>query len=279
MTMPKDLLFIRHGESEANIVQKHDDHGLGMDVTQEIFARPDWQHRLTDKGIEQAKRAKEYIDRELGGLASFDSLYVSPFFRTRETAAHVGGLALEGWTIDDRLIERGWGVYGKMSRAEQKERFPLTAAEKASNPSYVWLDGGESMGDVYGRFRDFQGTLHREQSESRVAVVSHGDFINASRYGIERMMPEEWKEIDDDRQYKIRNCTLLHYTRVNPEDPSDVQPKLRWRRYIYPDAVDESPNGGEWFQLPERRRFSGADLLAQIERAPRLLPGESVEAA
>lgn len=92
-------------------------------------------------------------------------------------------------------------------------------------------------------------------------------------------MPEEWKEIDDDRQYKIRNCTLLHYTRVNPEDPSDVQPKLRWRRYIYPDAVDESPNGGEWFQLPERRRFSGADLLAQIERAPRLLPGESVEAA
>ena len=156
MTMPKDLLFIRHGESEANIVQKHDDHGLGMDVTQEIFARPDWQHRLTAKGIEQAKRAKEYIDRELGGLASFDSLYVSPFFRTRETAAHVGGLALEGWTIDDRLIERGWGVYGKMSRAEQKERFPLTAAEKASNPSYVRLDGGESMGDVYGRFRDFR---------------------------------------------------------------------------------------------------------------------------
>ena len=157
MTMPKDLLFIRHGESEANIVQKHDDHGLGMDVTQEIFARPDWQHRLTAKGIEQAKRAKEYIDRELGGLASFDSLYVSPIFRTRETAAHVGGLALEGWTIDDRLIERGWGVYGKMSRAEQKERFPLTAAEKASNPGTCGWMAAKAWATCTGVFVIFRG--------------------------------------------------------------------------------------------------------------------------
>lgn len=271
MTMPRDLLFIRHGESEANIVQKHDNHGIDMNIVPDIFARPDWQQRLSMQGVEQARRAKEYIDRELGGLATFDALYVSPFFRTRETAAYVGGADLAGWTIDDRIIERSWGIYGKMSRAEQAEKFPLTAAEKKVNPLYVRLDGGESVHDVYGRFRDFQGTLHREQADARVAVVTHGDFINAARYGIERMTPEEWEDIDNDKAYKIRNCTLLHYTRVNPEDPGDVRTKLHWRRYIYPDATHESPDGGNWVELSERRRYSGEELLGQVERAARLI--------
>lgn len=53
MTMPLDLLFIRHGESEANIVQKRDDHGVDQVVTEAIFARPDWRQRLTARGIDQ----------------------------------------------------------------------------------------------------------------------------------------------------------------------------------------------------------------------------------
>jgi len=269
--MPRDILFIRHGESEANIVQKNDNHGVSIEVAGTIFSRPDWQQRLTDRGVEQAAIARQFIERELGGLATFDALYVSPFMRTRETAAHLGGMALDGWTIDDRIVERSWGVYGKVSRAEQRAKFPLTAAEKRANPWYIRLDGGESMPDVYGRFRDFQGTLHREQAGKRVAVVSHGDFINVARYGIERMMPEEWEDIDSDPDYVLRNCTLLHYTRVNPNNAEDVREKINWRRYIYPDAIEESPDAGQWVELSERRRYSGAELLMQVERAPRLL--------
>lgn len=271
MTMPNHLLFIRHGESEANIVQKRDDHGLSIEMARSIFNRPDWQNRLTSKGVEQAKQAKEWIDRELGGLASFDALYVSPFMRTRETAAHVGGPELEGWTIDDRIVERSWGVYGKVPRAEQRAQFPLTAAEKAANPWYIRLDGGESMPDVYARFRDFQGTLHREQAGRNVVVVSHGDFINAARYGIERLLPEEWEELDSNPDYMLRNCTLLEYTNTNPDEPEDVRTKLNWRRYTYPDAPEESPAEGAWLELPKRRRFSGAELLTQTELSPRLL--------
>lgn len=160
MTMPKDLIFIRHGESEANIVQKHDDHGVDMKTAAAIFARPDWRQRLA----------------------------------------------------------------------------------------------------------------HREQADRRVVTVSRGDFINAARYGVERMTPEEWEELDEDRTHTIRNCTLLHYTRVNPLDPSDVRDKLRWRRYIYPDAPDASPDGGLWVELSERRRYSGSELIGQADRAaPRLL--------
>lgn len=271
MSMPNDLVFIRHGQSEANTVQKDDsNHGYDDETVRALFGRPDWQHRLTSQGIEQAKQARKWVDENLGGLESFDALYVSPFYRTRETAAYLGGPDLGGWTVDDRVVERSWGVYGKHPTSEQRALFPMTSEEKAQNPWYTRLDGGESMPDVYARFRDFQSTLHREQENARVCVVSHGDFMNAARYGIERMTPEEWEKIDADQTYAIRNCTVLHYTRINPEDSEDIRDKLHWRRYIYPDNIASSPFGGRWVELSERRRYSGSELIDQANAAKRL---------
>ncbi len=274
MSMPLDLVFVRHGQSEANIIQKLDKEGAENQHLARVNARPDWKQRLAPQGIEQAKTAGRWLDENLGGVASFDGRYVSPFLRTRETAAYIGGHDTGEWTIDDRVVERSWGVYGTVARAEQRVQFPLTAKLHEATPWYVRFDGGESMPDVYGRFRDFQGTLHREQSDKRVIVVSHGDFINVARYGVERMRPEQWEALDRDPRYNIRNCSILHYTRVNPDDSNDVRDKIHWRRMIYPTAPDESPDGGNWVELPERQRFSGAELLEQAELAPRLLEDE-----
>jgi broad specificity phosphatase PhoE len=271
MAMPNDIIFVRHGQSEANIVQKMSRETVHHEREQEINDRPDWQHRLSAKGIEQAKIAKSWIDTNLGGIDSFDAKYVSPFLRTRETAAYIGGEDSAEWTIDDRIVERSWGVYGTVPRAEQRTQFPLTSKLQSATPWYVRFDGGESMPDVYGRFRDFQGTLHREQSGRKVVVVSHGDFINVARYGIERMRPEQWEAIDRDPTLTIRNCSISHYTRVNPEDEDDVRDKITWRRMVYPDAPDESPDGGNWVELPTRQRFTGSELLQQAEFAPPLL--------
>ncbi|MFZ1301313.1 MAG: histidine phosphatase family protein [Candidatus Microsaccharimonas sp.] len=272
--MPNDIVFVRHGQSEANIIQKMTKNDESHVHESQINDRPDWKQRLSHKGIEQAKNAKFWIDEHLGGVESFDARYVSPFLRTRETAAYIGGPETGEWTVDDRVVERSWGVYGIVPRAEQRAQFPLTAKLHSSTPWYVRFDGGESMPDVYGRFRDFQGTLHREESGRRVIVVSHGDFINVARYGIERMRPEQWEAIDRDPNYSIRNCSITHYTRVNPEDSNDVRDKITWRRMIYPDAVNESPNGGNWVELPGRQRFTGAELLQQVEFSPPLLGDE-----
>lgn len=271
MSMPNDLVFVRHGQSEANIVQKADKKGELHEAAERINDRPDWQHRLSAKGVAQAEATRVWLDENLGGAQSFDGKYLSPFLRTRETAAYIGGPECEGWTVDDRVVERSWGVYGIVPRAEQRKQFPLTSRLHEATPWYVRFDGGESMPDVYGRFRDFQGTLHREQSGRRVIVVSHGDFINVARYGIERMLPEQWEEMDKDPRYTIRNCSVTHYTRINPQDSEDIRDKLHWRRIVYPDAVEESPDGGNWVELPERQRFSGAELLTQTNRAERIL--------
>lgn len=273
MPMPNDLVFVRHGESEMNVVHRvsklneADKHPKEA----EINDRPDWRQRLSTRGIQQAKLAKDWIDQNLGGAESFDGRYVSPFLRTRETAAYIGGLELGDWTVDDRLVERSWGIYGVVPKAEQRVLYPITARLHKETPWFVRFEGGESMPDVYGRFRDFQGTLHREESGKRVLVVSHGDFMNVVRYGVERMLPEQWEAMDSDKRYTIRNCCILHYTRVNPEDPSDVREKIQWRRTIYPDAPEESPDGGEWVELSKRQRFTGAELLKQLEISPNLL--------
>ena len=275
MAMPNDIVFVRHGQSEANIIQRFDKTGdIRHTHEQAIHSRPDWQQRLSQMGIEQAKIAKDWIDANLGGVDSFDGRYVSPFLRTRETAAYIGGLETGDWTIDDRIVERSWGVYGTVPKAEQRSQFPLTVHLHKTTPWYVRFDGGESMPDVYGRFRDFQGTLHREQPGRRVIVVSHGDFINVARYGIERMRPEQWEAIDRDPRYTIRNCSIVHYTRVNPEDEDDVRNRMTWQRMVYPDALEESPAGGAWVELPARQRFTGSELLAQVEFVPPLLEDE-----
>jgi broad specificity phosphatase PhoE len=272
--MPNDIIFVRHGQSEANIVQKLAKDDLHHENEDKINDRPDWQQRLSARGIEQAKNAKLWIDQYLGGVESFDARYVSPFLRTRETAAYLGGVETGEWTIDDRIVERSWGVYGIVPRAEQRAQFPLTAKLHTITPWYVRFDGGESMPDVYGRFRDFQGTLHREQSGRRVLVVSHGDFINVARYGIERMLPEQWEAIDRDPSLTIRNCSITHYSRVNPDDTDDIRDKITWRRIVYPDVVDQSPDNGEWVELPARQRFNGAELIQQVSFAPPLLVNE-----
>lgn len=271
MPMPNDLVLVRHGQSEANIIQKADRAETPHPAAGDINDRPDWQQRLSPLGIEQARLAKRWIDANLGSVSSFDAKYLSPFLRTRETAAYIGGEECGEWTVDDRVAERSWGVYGIVPRAEQRQQFPLTNKLHEVTPWYVRFDGGESMPDVYGRFRDFQGTLHREASGKKVIVVSHGDFINVARYGIERMLPEQWEAMDRDPRYTIRNCSITHYTRVNPSDPSDVHDKLHWRRIIYPDAITESPDNGEWMELPARQRFTGSELLEQTGFATPLL--------
>ena len=270
MTMPLEIVFVRHGESEANIAQKStgNSDAAYMDL---VNARADWRHRLTPRGITQAQNAGEWLRQEFNGLDYFDVRYFSPFIRTRETAAHLSGSQDVKWTHEDRVIERDWGEFGRMSRADQQKFFPFVAKEKQLNPWYARLAGGESLMDVYARVRDMQATLAREYPDGKVLFVTHGDAMNVWRYAIERMLPEGWEALDKESAYAFKNCSVLHYTRVNPADSADIRNKLHWRRLVH--TVDElsSPDSGQWVELPDRRRFTAQELLEQVEISDRLM--------
>ena len=220
----------------------------------------------TSCGRWQAVRASGFFE---GGLAQhFDIGYVSPFIRTRETAALLGGDAFE-WLIDDRLRERDWGHYGTVPAADRAEIFPRTEKHRVLSPWYVHLDGGESLATaVSARFRDFVATLHREQSDYRVVVVTHGEFMWTARYVLERMLPEEWETLDADRSSRLRNCTLLEYTRRDPLTGA-LGPHIGWRRIRYTDS-DNSPHGGHWVRLGGRRSFTGRQLAQTAAAVPGL---------
>ncbi len=273
MSMPREIVFIRHGESEANIVQRIDSDVTDSAYIDMVKARSDWRHRLTYNGVQQAINAGQWITKNLGGMEYFDVCYFSPFIRTRETAAYISGDQAVRWTHEDRVIERDWGEYGRLSRTEQKQKFPFVEREKQLNPWYARLTGGESLMDVYARVRDMQATLAREYPEGKVLFITHGDTMNVWRYAIERMLPEEWEALDGNSQYGFKNCSVLQYTRVNPNNPKDIREKLHWRRLTHTVEEASSPDNGDWVELPERRRFSPQDLLAQVEISERLLKG------
>lgn len=272
MSMPYRLTFVRHGQSEANVVQATHKAGGVHPNEQEILARPDWQQRLSAKGVEQARIAREWLEKEIGGVAAYDLRYVSYFLRGRETAVHLGGLETTGWRRDDRIVERNWGVYGRATAEEKEDRFALTTLHKQLDPLNAGLDGGESLtSGVLMRERDFLHTLHREAADKTALVVTHGEFMWTVRYDIERMAPEDWQDLDEDPTQKIRNCAVLDYSRVNPEDSEDIRKPMKWMRLIYPDNEAESPYGGKWQEIPDRKEVSGADLLEQVNRFPTLI--------
>ncbi len=272
--MPNDLVLVRHGLSEANVAQKSK---VKTEAEQQVMQRADWQQRLAQRGIVQAQMTGAWLESEFGGPIDevFDKKYVSHFVRTTETALYLGGRATQGWMYDKRLVERSWGIFGAASREEQKDAFARTVERQEVDPLYTAKDGGEALAtDVLLRWRDYVDTLHREASGQRVLAVTHGELMWVARFDLERMLPEEWLALDSDPDQKIRNCSALHYSRVDPEDPEHISSRLQWMRFVYPDAPDESPYGGQWQDLANNRRFSGVDLAARVNQFPRYLDAE-----
>lgn len=289
--MPRRLVQVRHGQSEANVAQKevleHLDPAVietlspdavealqryTSDVVDAIYRRPDWQQRLSPFGIEQARVSGDWIRRHIGALASFDIIYVSPFMRTCETAAYAAGDEDVSFVFDDRIIERDWGLYGKLAKGDQEKFYPDTYRHKKDNPLYARLDGGESPMDVYARSRDMHGTLHREFPDGRVLMFTHGDLMSTERYVNERMLPEEWVEMIRDPFMDFRNGSVLDWSRENPDDPEDVREKLNWVRLVHPNSPQLSPFGGAWVEMKGKRRYSVQDALGRAAAVERLIP-------
>lgn len=277
MTMPMRRVQVRHGQSEANVVQKELLADLDPGIVAEIYSRPDWMQRLSPLGIEQAKGAGDWIRREIGALASFDVIYASPFLRTFETACYAAGDEAVELTPEDRIIERDWGLYGKVSKDDQKRVYPDTHRNKEADPLYARLNSGESIMDVFLRWRDMAGTMHREYPDGQVLMFTHGDYMMTDRYGSERLLPEEFVELMRDKDQDMLNCTVVDRTRQNPFDEDDVRTKPTWMRIVHTAYPELSPNGGEWVELKSRRTYTVAESLARVATTPALLPEDILE--
>ncbi len=273
--MPNHLVLVRHGESEGNYARGRAKRGDDSLFTDEYRNRADHQHRLTPRGVEQARIAGRWVTQFVLGtfdLEHFDRYYCSPYIRPMETAGNLGlPMNDEGWRLSYLVRERDYGDMEGLTPSEFIEHYPHSAKKRSVDPLFWKPPGGESYAEVAEtRVREMYDTFHREIPGGSVIIVAHGEFLKSNRLALEQPTTEQWEQWEDDPAYKMDNCRAMHYTRINPET-GEVDPHMRWMRSVCPWKTPDDP--GEWHEFG-RQTYSSDRLLEIVEAVPRLIvPG------
>lgn len=276
MAMPIDLLFVRHGQSESNVLVERRTNG--QHITDEYATVPDNSWRLTAKGAKQAEAAGQYIQKHF--LDGFDRYIVSPFVRTRETAARLD-LPGGAWEENRMIRERSWGEIDGISIEKFEKSYPLNKQLKEKDPIYWVPPAGESLASVAdNRSSNFLEGLNNSVGD-RVIAVTHGEFIKTVRMVIERWSDEKFREMEEDESQILHNCVMVHYTRRNPET-QEIADSIQWMRRSHPYENASGEMGiaeGEWEKIEIPEKFTNAELLELAEaQEHRLTEVESIKA-
>lgn len=258
MGMPRNLLLVRHGQSEGNIALGATRSGDDSLITHEGFAA---QHsskwRLTAQGRIQARKAGEWIRSEFPDL---DFFYTSEFARAMESAALMDIIPQGGyWRLSPYLRERDWGDLDRMTKTQRDLEFAVHLADADTSPFYWRPPNGESFADVSARYKIVLDTLAREWEGRDGIIVAHGELIETASIELERRSETEFLKMKADRSHKIRNCDIHHYTRL--DENGTMHPYFVRKRVI----LDGIP--GEFTSI-ERRKYSNTDLLAMVNLSP-----------
>lgn len=127
------------------------------------------ESQLTTTGEEQARA----LARALGS-ASISSVYSSPLARCLETAAALAQSRDLRAIADERLIEIAHGSWEGRLRDEVEAQDAQTFAQWRETPEIVHFSGGESLADVFARWRSFVTCL---PDAEEVAVVTHDVLV------------------------------------------------------------------------------------------------------
>lgn len=256
MTLPLNLVLVRHGQSEGNAAKRLSEGGDHTAYSPEFRMRHTSGFRLTAQGRSQARRAGTWM--RLNGLDSFDRFMVSSYVRAKETAGLLD-LPQADWMLDSYLTERNWGDVDNLPEDERNARFGEALAKQISAPFFWRPPNGESFHDLCLRVDRVLDTLHRECSNQNVVLVCHGEVMRAFQVRLERLTPEQFKQrvLSDEYWERIHNCQITHYTRVEPSS-GRVSAHADWVRIIRP--TEGPARVSEWRTI-ERRRYSNEELL------------------
>lgn len=256
MTMPIDLVLLRHGQSEgnyANILARQGDDSL---FTPDFVSRHSSTWHLTPLGVKQAKIAGQWIKNNI--YSRFDRYYVSEYARALETAANTDFPKAE-WMVEFYLRERDRG-WLDVSSGEERKTIHAEEYERQKRDGFLWAPfGGESVAWLCLRDDRVIETLHRECSSMSVLIVCHGETMWGFRVRLERMLISKYHELEGSKEEKdkIHNCQVIHYTRRDPKT-GVLHPYLSHFRSVCP--WDMSLCDPSWQKI-NRAKYSNEDLL------------------
>lgn len=152
------IYFVRHGESQANLLREISNRGL--------------RHGLTPRGREQAVALAQRLQTH-----AITRIYSSPILRAIETSVILAHRLDVEYEISDALREYDCGILEGRADEEAWQRWQ--ALFDAWTVHRHWeqrIEGGESFNDIRARFEPFiEGLVARYgTSEAEVACVAHG---------------------------------------------------------------------------------------------------------
>jgi broad specificity phosphatase PhoE len=208
---PERLWLVRHGQSQGNVARDAADEAGAHEI--DIDLR-DVDVPLSRLGEQQAEAAGHWF-AALPADNRPEIILSSPYVRARQTAEIIcrqGALA-EGparTIVDERLREREFGIFDRLTTLGIRERFPEEAAHRRRlGKFYHRPPGGESWADVILRLRSMLNTINLHYCDRRVLVVCHQVVVLCFRYILEEL--DERAILDIDKQAEVLNCGIAQY--------------------------------------------------------------------
>lgn len=150
------LLIIRHGESEADLLDVHE-------------GRADFA--LTERGHRQANAMATHVAENY----CVSRIYASTLTRAKQTAQHLSDKIGIPIVFDEDLMEFNNGLLAGLPRDVVREKYPIVPNLPIDKAVY----GQESQVEFRQRAENALSRIlsEAEQNET-IAVVSHGGMIN-----------------------------------------------------------------------------------------------------
>ena len=208
---PERLWLVRHGQSQGNVAREAaDEAGLAMiDIEMRDVDVP-----LSELGFRQAEAAGRWF-ASLPEEERPEVILSSSYVRARQTAemicragALAGGPARS--IVDERLRERDFGIFDRLTTIGIREKFPEEAEHRTRlGKFYHRPPGGESWADVILRLRSMLNTINLHYSDRRVLVVCHQVVVLCMRYILEEL--DEAQILAIDKQADVLNCGICAF--------------------------------------------------------------------
>lgn len=205
---PHRLIFVRHGQSEANVDRQ---------ITEMV---PDQLLHLTEEGRKQALDAGVRL-RSITGDGSIKFI-VSPYFRARETLNGIlqaySGVQYNV-TEDVRIREQEYGNF-----EQGKDMRKLHSEKKRYGAFYYRFPEGESPADCYDRASAFFESMYRDWEDNNYEtdiVVCHGIMIIVMLMRLFKIKASEFESF-----VSLSNCECVVLERT--QDDSKYSISYTW---------------------------------------------------
>jgi 2,3-bisphosphoglycerate-dependent phosphoglycerate mutase len=241
---PERLWLVRHGQSEGNVARDAADeaglHEIDIDMR-------DVDVPLSELGLGQAEAAGRWF-AALPHDERPEIILSSPYVRTRQTAEAICKAgALSGGParaiVDERLREREFGIFDRLTTVGIRQRHPQEAAHRRRlGKFYHRPPGGESWADVILRLRSMLNTINLHYCDRRVLVVCHQVVVLCFRYILEEL--DEAQILAVDKESEVLNCGICQYD-FEPDARGLCIPALSLWNYGAPLEAEGAPQTSE----------------------------------